>query len=128
MLLIFGILLFLLVLILDVDTDKNKTSINHAKEAAIRILLLIPAAICLVLFKYSFKSIPTTVFLQGSWYLFLFNGFLNKAKNQDWWFTGSLDADDSKTEKFLRKLTLTQRKIFVFGLVVISTLLYIFYD
>jgi len=123
--LILGILFFTAVLIWDVQTDKSKTAVKHTKEAWIRAILLTPSAICLVLFNPSLLILPIVIVLQGSWYFLLFDGLLNKAKGQNWWFTGSIDPDDAESDQFLRKLTLTQHKLLKFGLAVISTLLYI---
>lgn len=84
--------------------------------------------------KYEWLNIGVKIlipgFMIGSWVWFLFDGFYNIYRplrpQLSWWFTGSEDGkDDAETDNLLQKLTLNQHKALKFGLILVSTILYI---
>jgi hypothetical protein len=108
-----GIVWFVLILRWDVLSDWQKTKINHTKEAVTRWLLLLPS------FGFLFCGVSTgggvwnwvlggivTFWMMGfGWWLF-FDGWLNGKKGYNYWFTGSVDGDDPKSDTFLKRLPL----------------------
>lgn len=143
--LVWGIVntIFITAIKLTVDYNKwcDRKPINHKLEWKIVVLAsLIPAiyfgmantgfsselqillAIKHIQFWFSFiASGPMMAFF--IW--FFFDGLYNKFRGYDWWFTGSDDPDDAKTDDFLQKLSLWQHvAIKVVGLA-IGIILYI---
>lgn len=97
------IIWFLAVLIWDVTTDVKKwragITINHDKEAWIRVGLLIPSTIGFALHG-TFWLWPAAVLMQGFVFWFLFNGFFNLLRGFGWFTpaTGG-STDDSRLDK-----------------------------
>jgi hypothetical protein len=56
-----------------------------------------------------------------------FDGLYNKIRGFNWWFTGSNDADDAKTDNFLQGLKLWQHVAIKVGGVVVTVTLYIIF-
>lgn len=117
----------------DVRTDlkkwKERKPIEHTPEFIIRLLLLSPSIIGL---SYLLPvpwvwAIAISGFLEGSWYFMFFDGLYNIKRKKNWWFTGSDDPDDAKTDNFLQTLTLAQHKVLKFSLIAVSTALYLIF-
>ena len=97
--------------------------VNHAKEIAI---VTIPVGVSVFLFGYQ-SNYFISIFLCGSWYLFLFNGLYNVARRFYWFFIGTHDDNDSFTERFFRAIGMPATIILQILLPVVSTILYIIY-
>lgn len=106
---------FFLVLYWDVQSDYkkwlNNIPIKHTKEALIRSALLIPSFLCLSLPHIGLVKSLLCFGLIGSTYLLLFDGWYNLKRGQNWWFLGSVDADDAWWDKIQRKIPLKWLKI-----------------
>ena len=54
--------------------------------------------------------------LMIAWFIWLmFDGFYNLVRSFNWWFTGSNDPDDAKTDNFLQGLKLWQHVVIKIG-------------
>lgn len=117
---ILGIVIFLCTFIIDLYTDfnlwKENKPVNHKRGAILRLLGLIPANILIGL-----AAIP----LLGSLYWFLFDGFYNVLRGFNWWFTGSNDVDDAKTDDFLQRLKPWQHQAIKIGAIILSLTFYL---
>lgn len=120
LLLLLGFILFVGTLVYDLKTDlalwKEGKPINHKRGLILRLLGLIPAILLI--------GWPSFLFV-GFLYWFLFDGYFNTERNFDWWFTGSDDKDDAKTDDFLQKLTLRQHKLVKIGGIILGAILYV---
>ncbi len=72
-------------------------------------------------------AVLLTAPMAAFWWLFLFDGFYNNKRNFNWWFTGSDDSDDPKTDNLLQKLKPWQHKAVKIGAITILTTLYIYF-
>lgn len=113
---------------IDIRKWKKEQSVNHPGEA----VWLIPIEICTAgvgFFVFSdvspIISIPIVLGLLFFWYWTLFDGFYNILRNKNWWYTGTDDEDDAKTDDFLQQLSLTQHILLKIGGIVAFTLAYI---
>lgn len=120
MLILLGILLFIVTLVYDLYTDlklwKEDKPIDHIRGSILRAIGLIPAILLI--------GWPSFLFVLALYWL-LFDGLFNLKRNFGWWFTGSDDEDDAKTDDLLQKLKVNQQKALKFGLILIGLLLYI---
>lgn len=125
--LLLGVISFYLVLRWDVWDDWKKNSVRHTKEALIRDILLAPSMILLTLAAgINTGGVISTLFMMFFvWWIF-FDGWLNKLRGHGWWFTGSIDPDDAKSDTFLKRLPLWGHKILKIGGVLISMGFYFF--
>lgn len=55
----------------------------------------------------------------------MFDGIYNKLRGYNWWFTGSNDGDDAKTDNFLQSLSPLMQKVVKIGGLALFTTLYI---
>lgn len=133
MYLVAAILLFAAVLSWDLATDYQKwlqtRGVFHSKEGWLRAGLLIPAGVCLMAFRdqqhvFQWWVTIEIVFLLGSWYWLLFDGIYNILRGFIFWFTGSDDKDDAKTDNFLQSLPLWGHITVKLAGVAASTILY----
>lgn len=69
-------------------------------------------------------SIPVVAGMLMSWFWFLFDGLYNILRDKDWWYTGTDDPDDAKSDDFLQKLELWQHIAIKVGLVLVFTFVY----
>jgi len=120
---------FILVLWWDVWTDykrwQRKIPINHVDEWVLRIVLLAPTIHLLSLpYDPVWIFLPASLMVGALWWE-LFDGFYNKIRKFPWRFNGTVDPDDSWLDKILHKLSPLQETILKWGLIVISTTLYI---
>ncbi len=121
---------FLIVLLWDLFTDYkkwiNERSINHDKEGWIRGLFLIPAIgfLCVPLWAdWWFFFIPVAVVTSVYW--MLFDGFYGILRKEGFWFTGTDDWDDARSDNFLQSLSLSEHILIKVGFVTMSILAYI---
>jgi len=126
--------LFYRVLRKDVASDftkwQNNIPVKHTKEWAIRALNLIPTLLFLTLPIYHFSldvlyKFISVCSLVAFVYLVLFNGWYNRKRNFDFWFTGSNDADDPITDNILQLLSKPVRIILQLAAIAVSLFFYI---
>jgi hypothetical protein len=124
---VIAIILFLAVLVWDLITDYEKwlihRSVKHGKEWWVRVAALLP---CIALFGW-FRLLPlaAAAFMVAMWFWLLFDGLYNVIRGYKWWFTGSDDPDDAKTDNLLQRLTLTQHILLKIGSCIAATILYL---
>jgi hypothetical protein len=125
------VILFLAVLAWDILSDYKKwlknSSVEHTKEAWLRMLLLSPSIIGFTIFHpvKHWGILVLSIFMVLSIFWYLFDGFYNKIRGFDWWFSGSIDEDESKFDNFLRWLGGFWGKVIKIGGIIIFTVLYI---
>lgn len=108
-----GIISFFAVLIWDAYTDSKKATVQHTKEAWLRMALLIPSGILLTIGHPGMPAIGLCViFMMFFVYWFLFDGLYNLFRKQKWWFTGTIDEDEAHTDNFIRWIGLYWSKVF----------------
>jgi len=120
---ILPIIVLALKLVLNYRLWLKHKPVKHSKEWVIMATGCCPAIVILA--------------MQGTWYLtgpmaaaaiaffiwLFFDGIYNKLRGFNWWFTGSDDADDAKTDNFLQRLSLWQHILIkVVGLALFITL------
>jgi len=126
-----AILLFFAVLIWDLISDYEKwlkeRKVNHAKEGWLRAtLLLIPTLILISAHpNKTLWPVVYTLLLEGFWYWFLFDGIYNRIRGFDFWYTGTNDKDDAKTDNFLQSMPPWVHKVIKITAVIVATWLYI---
>ena len=120
-----AVILFLITLAIDLKIDIAKwkigKTVNHYKKW-IRGFGLIPVWI-LASLSNLWLLLPI-LFLILFLYWFLFDGLYNKFRKFGWWFTGTDDPEDSKTDNFLQKLKLWQHIAIKIGGILISGICY----
>lgn len=108
-----GIVSFIIILDKDLDSDikkwNNNEPVKHGKESRLRALwLLIPFILFVLATHPTGWSLVLTLFIVAGGiffnYLNFFDGQYNNRRKFNWWFLGSVDPGDAKTDKFLRKL------------------------
>lgn len=108
----------------------SKVAINHKKETLIRALWVTPVIILLYLAKHTgfqnsvIEDLFLTVFCVASLWWVLFDGFFNIIRNFPWWFTGTVDKDESVLDNLKRKLGPAGMKIVQIITAVIGTVFY----
>ena len=122
-----AIILFLLTLTIDMVIDIRKWKrenykVNHNKKW-IRGVGLVPAVVLLSWHNWwlLIPAIPMVLFL----YWLLFDGLYNTLRRFPWFYTGTDDPDDAKTDNFLQRLKLWQHIAVKVGGVVLFTIIYI---
>lgn len=122
-----AIITYLAVLAWDLWSDYRKwlrsRTVNHKKEAILRMILLIPSGI-LFMWDQPWFFIFAVVPLMGFWWLLLFNGIYNRLRGFGWWFAGSVDPDDSWIDRWIYSGSNTAQVIIIPG-VFVSTVTYI---
>lgn len=130
--LLIPIILFLSVLIWDILTDYNKWKKNipvkHKKEFWIRFYLLLPSIILFTAFHPFIWWIGLILvsIMEGFTFMLLFDGFYNRLRGDNFWFTGSDDEDDASTDNFLQRLSKVQLILFKTIPTAISIFFYIY--
>lgn len=105
-----AIILFIGVLIWDLATDYrkwlNRIPVNHTLEGVVRAVLLIPSLVFFLIYRdpFTWWLVPVTVVMVQFWYWLLFDGIYNRLRGYSWWFTGSNDPDDARTDDFLQAI------------------------
>lgn len=103
-----GISWFFAVLIVDIVTDylkflSNRT-VNHDKEGVRRFLWLLPSLVALSWSHspnwWALAVFVLVCFMEACNFNNLFDGFLNLLRRYGWWYTGSDDKDDARTDNF----------------------------
>lgn len=121
-------ILFLSVLYWKVNRDYNlwlkDIPVKHSKSWRLLCFLLSPTVIMLAI-PLHWLAILLTAPLAAFWWWFLFDGWYNNKRKFNWWFTGSNDSDDAKTDNFLQKLKQWQHKAIKIGSITITTTIYI---
>jgi len=136
-----AVILFLIPVSLKLKDNFEKwkidASVNHRNEFINVVLAEIPASIFFVLHCQNWWSLIVVLLMMAFWFWFLFDGFYNlirrrwrKQCNQTyehltWWYTGTDDQDDAKSDNFLQKLKPWQHKTIKIGGIVLFTTLYI---
>jgi hypothetical protein len=129
--LVWGITLTLVLLIAKLVVDFNQwcdqKHINHKLEWI--ILAILSAAPIYFFTKISVIYWWLAAMLSGLMIAFFiwifFDGIFNKLCGHSWWFTGSDDPDDAKTDNFLQRLKLWQHVAIKIGGLAIMIILYI---
>lgn len=125
-----AIIAFILILKWDVTDDyekwKKELPVKHGKELIPRMLLLcIPGILFSIPVFPAVWAIITIPFMLGSWWFEFFDGWYNKKRGFAWRFNGSVDKDDAKTDKFLRRFSPKVQAIIKWSLITLFTVLYI---
>jgi hypothetical protein len=97
----------------DVKSDykkwKESIGINHSNEGWIRAVALSVPVTVLVLslcwYNFFWYAIPVCAGLVAWYYWTIFDGRYNNKRRFNWWFTGSDDDGDARTDNFLQRLT-----------------------
>ena len=76
-----------------------------------------------VLYTAAAFAIPAAMIALFIW--LFFDGLYNKVRGFNWWFTGSNDPDDAKTDNFLQRLKLWQHVVIKIGGLALFVTLYI---
>jgi len=126
-----AIILFLAVLFWDIYSDYNKwlssRVVKHTKEAWLRILLLSPSIIlftCLGQNK-NWTDLVYTLVMEFFIYWTFFDGFYNISRGFNFWYTGTNDKDDAKTDNFLQSIPLWLHKTIKIGGCIVGIFLYL---
>ena len=101
--------------------------VRHTKEWWLMAIASTPA---IYLFTHAsalpwYFAAPISA-LMVAWFIwFMFDGLYNILRNYNWWFTGSNDPDDAKTDNFLQRLKLWQHVVIKIGGLALFITLYI---
>lgn len=130
---ILGALFFAAVLGWDLYTDYHKwldgATVYHAREAWIRVLLLVPSILALAGFTPStgfWKRVGSAAFMVGAWFWLLFDSIYNLLRGYGIFFNGSDDPGDSVLDNFLQSIPDLLEAVIKFGLVILSTFIYVY--
>lgn len=125
-----AILNILLVLIVKLVLDYHKwleyKTVRHGEEWAIMAIFSTPALTLLSIHSSLHWAIalPMSALLIA-WLIWnLFDGIYNLLRSFNWWFTGSNDKDDARTDNFLQGLKLWQHV--AVKLIPLATLLFFY--
>lgn len=126
---ILPIIVLAIKLILNYRLWLKHKAVKHSKEWFIMAAGCIPS---IVLFtKLSpliwYLSAPLSAAMIAFFIWFFFDGFYNVLRGFNWWFTGSNDTDDAKTDNFLQQLKLWQHVLIKIGGLIIFITLYIIF-
>ena len=107
----------------------NIRPINHTKEWCFMAIAAAPA-----IYFYTMASslawyfaAPLSALMMAFFIWPFFDGLYNKVRGFNWWFTGSEDADDAKTDNFLQGLKLWQHVAIKVGGNILLIGLYIYF-
>jgi hypothetical protein len=94
----------------------ERVPIDHDKEFVLRLVLMAPAAITFfskavegtgvlriwpwIVAMLALLIIVCSMIMFTFW--FLFNGFFNRKRDREWFFEGTIDKDEAKSDDFLR--------------------------
>ena len=129
-----AIILFIGTLIIDLVTDYrlllNNRSIDHDRGTWLRAIGLIPAIILLTIAtKFIFPYWIISIAISGGVICFnywnLFDGFLNLLRSEKWFWTGSDDEDDAKSDNFVQGLKRWEHVAIKIGLSLAFIVVYI---
>lgn len=141
------IVLFFIPLLIKLRKDFWKwvedTPVNHDKDwkwVALSELTTSGVFFFVLCPQPPFLAMVATIGLITSWYWFLFDGLYNivrkrYAKKEGWklingqydfWYTGSEDEDDSRSDNFLQTLELWEHIAIKIGLIILFTFLYFY--
>jgi len=103
--------------------------VNHTKEWLLMAACCIPS---IIIFTMQSKLVwlaaaPVAALMIAFFIWLFFDGFYNVLRGFNWWFTGSNDADDAKTDNFLQQLKLWQHVLIKIGGLIIFITLYIIF-
>lgn len=124
-----GILCFLLVLVGDVATDL-KGEVDHSRGLIIRSLLLLPSLVAFIIavdrtWPRALLVGLVAFIMMGFNYWNLFDGFYNWLRGFGWFFTGTNDPGDAKTDNFLQAIPLALHVALKIGGSILSIYFYI---
>lgn len=126
----------------DYNEWKHGRAVNHPEEWWLMVVAALPAVYFFTMesrlhwieFDSIFLSILVLIaciFLSAAMMAFFiwlfFDGLYNKVRGYNWWFTGSEDADDAKTDNFLQGLKLWQHVLIKVGGLALFVTLYIIF-
>ncbi len=137
---IIPVIIVLIKVMLNYEDWTNVRPINHPKEWRVMALCSLPAVVIFgiksslflmpsqylileVLYTAAAFAIPALMIAMFIW--LFFDGFYNKVRGFNWWFTGSDDADDAGTDNFLQGLKLWQHVVIKVGGLALFITLYI---
>lgn len=120
MIIIATVILLLIVcikLLINYEDWINVRPINHTKEWCFMAIAAAPA-----IYFYTMASslawylaAPLSAAMMAFFIWLLFDGLYNKVRGYNWWFTGSDDADDARTDNFLQSIDLWLHKLIKIG-------------
>ena len=102
--------------------------VNHIKEFWIVIMCYVLPGILWIdwLDTNRWYAYPVVILMIGFLFWFLFDGLYNILRGFGWWFTGSDDKGDAKTDDLIQGLKPWQHKALKIGGMIIFTGLLIF--
>jgi hypothetical protein len=120
-------ILFAAVLCWDLITDYGKwlteRKVLHPKEWWVRVALLLPS---IILYGWPrLLSMAAAALMVAVYFWLLFDGLYNAIRGYNWWYTGTDDADDAKTDDLLQRLTLSQHILLKLGGCVAAIIIYL---
>ena len=128
-----SVILFILTLAIDLFTDYkrwlNTRAIDHNRGTWLRAIGLIPCIILLTLsigwsFPWWLISGLISFLVVGFNYWNLFDGIFNVLRGYGWFFAGSDDPDDARSDDFLQALSLTEGILIKVGGSVVFIIIY----
>jgi len=128
---IIPIFLLIIKLVNDYRLWLDSKPVNHSKEWKILVACCIPSIILFTLKSNLdwYFAIPLSGLMIAFFIWLFFDGIYNVLRGFNWWFTGSDDADDAKSDNFLQSLKLWQHiAIKIGGLALLITIYILFYD
>jgi len=104
------VLIMFVKLVYDYHLWLDKEPVNHRREWLMTAICSTPSIF--VFTKESglmwYYSIPLSAAMIALFIWLFFDGLYNVSRGYNYWFTGSNDPDDAKTDNFLQGLTLWQ--------------------
>jgi hypothetical protein len=141
LLILIPIILFLIPLCLKLKDNFEKWKINvpvkHTEEIIPVVLAEVPAGVFFFVLADNTWSLVAATGMMMFWFWFLFDGFYNLMRrwwrkkqgmlysHLTWWYTGTNDKDDAKSDNFLQSIKLWQHVFIKIGGIVLFTILYI---
>jgi len=124
---IIPIVLLIIKLVYDYRLWLGSKPVNHKKEWLILAACCIPSIVLFTLqsnFAWYFAA-PLSGLMIAFFIWLFFDGLYNKLRGFGFWFTGSDDPDDAKTDNFLQSLKLWQHIAIKVGGLLLLILTYI---
>jgi len=111
------LLIILIKVFINYEDWLNARHVKHTKEWLYMAAASLPAIFFFT--KASaltwYYAAPLSALMIAFFIWLMFDGFYNKIRGFNWWFTGSDDKDDAKTDNFLQGLKLWQHVLIKIG-------------
>lgn len=100
-------------------------TINHRKEWLLLAAANIPSIVLLTISAGVWYAVVPAALMIAFFIWLVFDGLYNLLRNYGWWYLGTDDPDDAKTDNFLQRLKLWQHIAAKLGGLVLFTVIYI---